>query len=476
MAQARSGPGRTDPGLRPDPDPADPADPVEAIPLLSRQPLGVRYLPHRLHYGWWISMAIAAVLFTTVGVGYYGLAVFLQPLQDEHGWSNSAVSGATGLYFSATGLVGFLAGPLIDRRGPIRPMIMGVALAGSSAMLLSLIDQLWQLYAVYLLQAVAFGLAGSVAVNSIMARWFITKRAKAISISSTGVSLGGVVLSPLGTWLVGEGGVALAATVLGILVLVVGLPIVTTVLVWDPAQIGLTPDAGAPDTSFRNAALGADVQHRLWTRSAAARTRAFWSVLVAFLLVLLAQTGFVLHQIAFLSERLGSANRAALALSTTAFGSIVARFALGQVADRMNKKRLASALFVIQGLAVLGLLVVEGPVLTYVLVLIVGFTIGNVYMMQTLLVAELFGLVSMGTVFGIIMLAAQIGSGLGPWLVGVIEEVTGSYTTSFTLSAALTLVAAVVVLAARPPAPSATHPTTAPDQPSEQVSEAEVHR
>lgn len=416
-----------------------------------RVPIGVRKLPKRWHYGWWISIAVAVVMFATVGVGFYGLAVFLRPLQEENGWSNSAVSGATGLYFSATGVTGFLAGPMIDRRGPIRPMVVGVTLIGVSALLLSQIDQLWQLYAVYLLQAVAFGLSGSVAVNSIMARWFVTKRAKAMSISSTGVSLGGVVLSPLGTWLIGVGGVELAAIVMGVLVLVVGLPIVLLVLVWDPKQIGLEPDGGSPDVSFENVQLRDDVQHRVWTRATAARTTAFWAILVAFLLALLAQTGFLLHQIAFLSDRLGSANRAAFALSTTALGSILARFALGQVADRLDKKRMSAALFVLQGLAIVGLLLVDDQIVTYGLVMVIGFTIGNIYMMQTLLVGEVFGLVSLGTVFGVIALAAQIGSGLGPLAIGVIEDQTGSYALAFSLGAALLFLAGLIVLLAKPP-------------------------
>jgi len=419
---------------------------------LRRHPPGLRLLSSRLHYGWWISIAVAAVMFATVGVGYYGLAVFLRPLQEENGWSNSAVSGATGLYFSVTGLVGFLIGPRIDRKGPIKPMLIGVTLVGVAAMLLSLVDQLWQLYAVYILQAIAFGLAGPVAVNSIMARWFITKRAKAMSVSSTGVSLGGVILSPLGTWLIGEGGVALAAIVMGIVVLVIGLPIVALILVWDPAHVGLECDAGAPDTSFDNSLLGDNVQRRVWSRGEAARTMAFWSILVAFLLALLAQTGLLLHQIAFLTDRLGSANRAALALSTTAMGSILARFAVGQVADRVDKRWMTSGLFMLQAAAVFALLATDSVVATYALVMVIGFTIGNVYMMQTLLVAETFGLVSMGTVFGVIGLAAQIGSGLGPWLIGLIEDRTGSYSVAFSLGAILTIVAGVLVLFARPPA------------------------
>lgn len=418
----------------------------------ARRPVGMRVLPDRLHYGWWISIAVAVVMFATVGVGFYGLAVFLEPLQEENGWSNAAVSGATGLYFSVTGLTGFLIGPLIDRKGPVRFMTVGVFLVGVSGLLLSLVDDLWELYAVYLLQAVAFGMAGNVAVNSLMSRWFITKRAKAMSISSTGVSVGGVVLAPVGTYLIEWGGVAAAAVFMGGLVLLVGLPIVVGVLVWDPADVGLAPDAGAPDPKVRAAALSDDVQRRVWSKAQAVRTRAFWAILVAFLLVLLAQTGFLLHQIAFLTPRFGSANAAAFALSSTAFGSIVARFALGQVADRLDKRLVASLLFAVQGAAVLGLLLVDDRILSYALVTIVGFTIGNVYMVQSLLVAEMFGLVSMGTVFGVIGMASQVGSGLGPFAMGWLEDATGSYSVAFATGAAMTLLAAVIVLAARPPA------------------------
>lgn len=399
------------------------------------------------------------MLFATVGVGYYGLAVFLRPLQEENGWSNTAVSGATGLYFSVSGLTGFAVGPLIDRKGPVKLMTVGVALVGVSGLLLSFVGELWQLYAVYVLQATAFGMSGSVAVNSVMARWFITKRAKAMSISSTGVSLGGVVLSPVGTWLVERGGVSLGATFMGCLVLLVGLPIVASVIVWDPAEIGLEPDGGAPDPKADSTNLGDDVQRRVWTRGEAARTLSFWAILIAFVLVLLAQTGFVLHQIAFLTGRLGSANAAAFALSTTAFGSIIARFALGQVADRLDKRWLSAGLFVVQGCAVLGLLVVDNRALTYALVMIVGFTIGNVYMMQTLLVADSFGLVSMGTVFGVISLAAQVGSGLGPFAMGWLEDATGSYVAAFGAGAALTLLSAVIVVFARPPKASPSQAT-----------------
>ena len=82
--------------------------------------------------------------------------------------------------------------------------------------------------------------------------------------------------------------------------------------------------------------------------------------------------------------------------------------------------------------------------------LIVGFTIGNVYMMQSLITAEIFGLVSLGTIFGVMALTSQVGSGLGPFLVGWAEDSTGSYTAPFVVTGVVTLLAAVIVLFARP--------------------------
>ena len=413
--------------------------------------LGYRLLPRRVHYGWWITVGVALLMFATVGVGYYGLAVFLRPLQEENGWSNTAVSGATGMYFTVSGITGFFIGPLVDRLGPRRFLVVGVLLVGASAIALGSVSTLTGLYAVYFTQAVAFGMAGAVPVNSILARWFVTRRAQAMSVSATGVSMGGIILSPLGSALVDRGGVALAGPVLGALVLAVGLPIVLWILIWDPKMLGLTPDFGSPNAGADNASLADEVQLRVWSRTDAARTIPFWAILISFLLVLMAQTGFLLHQIAFLEDRFGSRQAAALALSLTAFGSVVARLVVGRFADRLDKVLVSSGLFLVQGLSVLGVLVFSSTAMTYVFVLLVGFTIGNIYMMQTLLVAEKFGLVSLGTVLGVIGLAAQTGSGAGPFLVGWLEDQSETYTLPFVLSAGMTLFSAGVILLAKMP-------------------------
>jgi nitrate/nitrite transporter NarK len=96
----------------------------------------------------------------------------------------------------------------------------------------------------------------------------------------------------------------------------------------------------------------------------------------------------------------------------------------------------------------------------YAVALLFGFTIGNVYMMMSLLTAEIFGILSFGTVYGVVSLAGQLGSGVGLVFMGWALDAADSYAVPFVTLAMLNLVAAVIVTFARPashgPAPAAT--------------------
>ncbi|WP_322819443.1 MFS transporter, partial [Tepidiforma sp.] len=420
-------------------------------PAPARHPPAARILPSGWFYGWYIAIGCAALMVVGVGVGYYGLPIFLKPLKDAHGWSTAQVSWAPAIYFCVSGLTAAIVGPYVDRYGPLRFMLIGSIINGLSAALIGLVNELWQLYLVYLVFAVAFGMSSNIAVNAILTRWFVRRRALAMSISFTGVSLGGVILAPVASRLIDVGGLELATPILGALVIIVSLPVVLGVIVFDPRQMGLLPDgdsAETPPPPAQRAVL--DAQLRPWTRAQAIRTPSFWAILLAFLLVLVAQTGYVVHQVTFLEDRLGSRSEAALTISVTAFGSIVARLAVGIFADNVDRRWLAIVLFIVQATAIMIIAHTENVPATWALTLVFGFTIGNVYMMQSLLVGEIFGMVSFGTVFGLISLAGQVGSGLGPIGVGILHDATDGYTVPFTITAILTYAAAVAVFFARP--------------------------
>ncbi|GIW13701.1 MAG: MFS transporter [Tepidiforma sp.] len=428
-------------------------------------PPAARILPRTWFYGWYVAIACAALMMVGVGVGYYGLPIFLKPLKDAHGWSTAQVSWAPAIYFCVSGLTAAIVGPYVDRYGPLRFMLIGSVINGISAALIGLVNELWQLYLVYFVFAVAFGMSSNIAVNAILTRWFVRRRALAMSISFTGVSLGGVILAPVASRLIDAGGLELATPVLGALVIITSIPVILGVIVFDPMEVGMLPDGDTADReppAARQAALAA--QLRPWTRAEAMRTIGFWGILIAFLLVLIAQTGYVVHQVTFLEDRLGSRSAAAFTISVTAFGSIVARLAVGIFADNVDRRLLTVILFVVQATAIMLIIHTDSVAATWALTLVFGLTIGNIYMMQSLLVGEIFGMVSFGSIFGLISLAGQVGSGLGPIGVGIIHDATDGYTVPFTITAILTYIAAVAVLFARP-APARAAEAAAPSAP-----------
>jgi MFS family permease len=310
------------------------------------------------------------------------------------------------------------------------------------------VERVGELYLLYPLMAAGFAMSAGVPTSAIVTRWFVTRRAFAMSISQTGVSVGGIVLVPLASGILLRDGLAATTGTLAVLVLSVALPIVVLVLRSDPVPHGLLPDAGRappPEHPF----LSAEVQQRPWRTREALRTGPFWTLAGAFSMVLFAQQGMSVHLIAFLREPLG-AGSAALAISAMAAGSVVGRLIVGSFADRVEKRLVAVALVLVQSGAYLVLSAADGPVGLFAASTALGLTIGNLFMFQSLLVGEIFGSASFGTVLGMLTLISQVVGGLGPFALGLLSQQFGAYQPAIRMLVVLTLISALLLTRLRP--------------------------
>ena len=409
----------------------------------------------RPFYGWWIVLAGTAVLFVSSGIGFYSHGVILDPLRNLHGWSKATISSAITLYFAAAGLNGFLIGRRIDRYGPKLVLVLGSLAIGTGYCLLSLITAKWQLYAVYLLMAIGFSCINLVPINTLIANWFIRRRGFAMSLANTGLSLGGIVLVPLASFVIVRWGLATALPFLGALACIVIIPMAFFVIKQRPADLNQFPDGEARRASTVEAEgpwLSHAIQSRKWSLVEAMRTIAFWAIVSAFLLALGGQIAFLIHQISFLSRYLGTTG-AATAVSITALGSIVGRLVLGTFVDRLNKRYVAAACFLLQGAAVFTLAYYHHVAILYLGTFVFGLTMGSILMTQSLIIGECFGLVSFATVSGFAGLFTMSGAAFGPTLAGVIYDATGNYQMAFAIFAVLSMIAMIVIFFARPPRP-----------------------
>ena len=398
----------------------------------------------RVFPGWFVVAAVFIQLMTSSGLAFYGLAIYLDALTDEQAFSTTSVSLATSMFFIVSGLVGQLVARMLERYEVRWIVAAGGAVSAASLFLLGSVTSVAQLYGVYLLFAVGFALSGLIPATTLVTRWFQVRRATALSVASTGLSVGAFTLSAPASALIDDRGLADAAPILALLY----LGLVTVILPWlwsSPAARGLDPDGQPP-------ANGGAVELDGVPYDIAIRTRFFRVLTAAFVLAMGAQVGG-LSQIANLgSERIDRAAGAA-AISALALGSVIGRLVGGVLADRLPLIHLAAALSVGQGLALIGVGFAESRVALIVIAFLFGTTVGNLLMLQPLIAAAGFGVLAYPRIFALLSLIVTAGVAGGPFLLGFLRD-QSSYRTSYAVAGLLSFAAAAVFSATRVPRPS----------------------
>lgn len=397
----------------------------------------------RFFYGWAVVAAVFTMLAVVSGLSFYNLTVYLRALTTEQGFSVAGVSGATAVFFLTGGIVGLPVARLIERHDP-RPTIAGGALLGGASLaLLGQVSALWQVYVLYVVFGAGFSAAGLVPGVTVVTRWFTRRRSVALSVASTGLSVGGIVITPLTAGLISRHGLGAVTPWLGLAFVVGIIPVTAAVVRSSPAALGLQPDGDpAPPEDGDGAAHVLDGVPYAVART----TRFFIAVTAAYVLVMLAQVGGLAHHFNLVSERLDEA-RAATAVSVVAATSVVARLVGGWLATRVPIRALTVVLMVAQALALVLLAAGQGSAALYAGSVAFGLTIGNLLMLHPLLLAEAFGVREYGRIYSMSQLVMTVGVAAGPAVVGVVHDGTGGYGLALTMAATASGAGAAVLLA-----------------------------
>lgn len=410
-----------------------------------------RLLPH-VYYGWFVVAGTFLQSLVCVGIGFYSQQVLIDALVAVRSFERLEVSAASSVFFLLTGFFGFAIGPLVDRFGARGFIFVGATIQGLALILIGrLVTTTWLVLAFALL-AFGFALSTSVPTGAILTRWFVARRSLATMFSQTGVSLGGAIMIPLATFLIHDRGLIWTTHAMAAMIWFIALPVVVFVLRRDPADYGLEPD-GSIELAKSSRHVSVASQMREWQRRDAVRTPAFWLLALAFGFGLAAQVGMIAHQLAALVERMPR-ETAMWGGSLIPIGSLLGRFAVGSVADRLDKRRVAIGLFCFQGLGILAFSLSNSTEALFVSSLVFGLTIGSIFMMQSLITADLFGIPSFGRVYGAIQLCSQCVSSMGPLVVGSLYAIYGGYPSALRWLVVLSLIAAILISRVRAPTPA----------------------
>ncbi|MEM9656466.1 MAG: MFS transporter [Actinomycetota bacterium] len=420
-----------------------------------------------LFYGWILVAAVFIILCITSGVGFYNASVILSAATRELDASVGAVSGATGLFFAIGGLTGFVFAKRLESVD-VRWFFVAGGLVGSAALLgLRWVTSIPALYVFFAVFGVSFGLAGLVPATTLITRWFDRRRSVALSVASTGLSMGGIVVTPFSDWLIDQRTLSGAAPYLAAMWAVGIIPMAVLFIRSYPSDQGLRPDGDPPpadtatdtaptdtaatDTAATDTATGTSTPSEAVPGLAFARARAtrfFIALCLAYAVIFFGQVGGIAQLFNMILERT-DAPTARTALATMAGSSVVFRLLGGAAVLRLPTQSFSAALAVAQAGALSLLAVTNSSTGLILSAAFFGCSIGNLLMLQPLLLAEAFGVANYGRIYSFNQLFGTIGLAAGPLALGLIHDVS-DYRAAFFAAAAASFVGCLAIVAAGP--------------------------
>ena len=403
-------------------------------------------------YGWIVLAAGFFVLFLSAGTRS-GLGVFVIPMSDDFDWSRGTLSLALAIGWLMNGITQPFIGRLHDRFGGRKVISGSLLILGACTVLLSQTNSIWFLIVVYGVgMSVAAGGASLVTLHALLAKWFYRRRGVALSIATSGISAGSMVLAPFAAYLILLVDWRVTWAVLGGLVLFLALPLALLVIRDDPTDVGETPDGDAgettrgrsTDTVFRRRGpLEADD----WRDSY--RSPPMWQLTGAYFVCGVTTAIISFHYVPYAVDRGISLGTAALAFGLMSGLNAVGVIVIGVVSDRMGRKNLLGTVYAVRGLAYAMLVLTPGPLGLWVFAVIAGLSWIATAPLTASLTAGVYGVKNMGTLNGVSTLAHQMGGALSIYVGGVLYDHLGAYDVPFAIAGSLLLAASLASFSIR---------------------------
>ena len=396
--------------------------------------------------GWKVVFVAFLIATFAFGIGFYGVGVYLVVLHDRLGWPISLISLAiTGYYVLSATMITFV-GDAFDRFGPRRVLMCAVGALAIGLLAVASAAQPWQLCLGLGVMAVGWAGTSGAGINAIVAPWFDKKRGMAVSMAMNGATCGGVFIVPLWTALIPAVGFRSAALIVSGTMLGILVPLVALYMHRGPEELGLQPDGEITLTGTGSVTSAPGRQAVGPVRRAdLMRSRRFWTISAAFALGLLAQVGFLTHQVAYLSPRIGREG-AAMAVSLTALSAIVGRFVTGAFIDRVDRRIASSCNFAVQAIAVFAMIRWPSVPVLYAGCAIFGLGVGNMTTFPSLIVQVEYPKEHFRRVVSLIVAINQFTFAFGPALLGWARDWWGSYSVALVLCIVCEMASSLIVV------------------------------
>ena len=378
-------------------------------------------LREQYHYAW-LVVAMGTMLRVTANFVSQAFAVILVVLQTDFAWGVTIIVLAQVFRSVASAVLSPVSGWVGDRYGARKSLFVAATLYVVGMLLLSTINEVWQLYLYY---SLLLGLAQAlftVNIPTTVAAWFKRKLGVAVGIQQSIGGMGASVTAPALALLIGLTGWQVGFWIIA----AVGGVILFSLLFFfhsDPADRGMKPLGATDDdpppvpTNTEAAKLRSKVflQH-------ARRTRAFWNLPFIHFLGCLGHAIVMWHVVFFATEQGLSLASAAWIVTIYTMASVSSRLFVPILADRFGAKATMILPYFLQGVTVIMLFWAQSAWEFYLFAVLFGIGFGGE--MSAFLIAnrQYYGMGPVRSIFGFQHLGSGLGMALGGLVGGVVYD------------------------------------------------------
>ena len=409
----------------------------------------------RIYYGWFIVGVVLSGGIPRVGLNGSFFGIFLKPMSEEFGWTRAETTWAVTIGTLAAAAMGVYLGRVLDKFGPRWMMAGGFALLAASYFGLAFVTGLLTFYIAFAIgRSMMQSATGHQLMYALVSKWFVRRRARAISAATLGGYIGGIVLAPVVQAIIDGFSWRAAWVFFGALTLALAVVPAMLLLRRLPEDLGLRPDG---DAVVGEAGAGgggkpkAGADRVSLTQRQALHSVTFWLLTVMVTVNSIATTGVSFHMVPHFSDVGLSNTAAATSISFLTAGSIASTFVWGYLSDRTGAKLMLLGSVLTLALATFVVASTTTIPTAYLGAALFGVGLAGTGLLSEVVWADFFGRQHLGGIRGATLPFQMTGNASGSLIAAFLFDLRGSYDDAFKVVLVLFGVSFLMLALARRP-------------------------
>jgi OFA family oxalate/formate antiporter-like MFS transporter len=393
----------------------------------------------------WLMALSAVGVHICIG-SVYAWSVYVKPIQAQMSWNLTDVTIAFSIAIFFLGLSAALMGKFVEKNGPrvsaiISAVLFGLGTVGSG--LAIMMESKFMLYFFYgVLGGTAIGI-GYIAPVSTLVKWFPDRRGLATGLAIMGFGFASAVWGPTIKVLIEAVGLASTFIILGIVYFVI---MFASALYLEKPEDGYLPEKFKKKIDEGTKTLKKDLANL--TVGEAIKTPRFYGLWI--MLFINVTCGIALIGVAspLLQEVLGiTAIAAAAAVGLMGIFNGAGRILWASASDYLTRPVVYIVFFATQAVAFYMLPSITEIIVFQVVVYFIMTCYGGGFASIPAYIGDIFGTKELGAIHGYILTAWAAAGLVGPLIISMVKDATGSYSQTLYVFAAFFAVALVVSIA-----------------------------